>query len=65
LSKTKTNKKLQLFLILKVLCASYEVSLPTATGRNPHTTAHELIPPAAKVITSRILGCTAENKYII
>jgi hypothetical protein len=40
------------------------VSLLTEKGKNPHTTAQELIPPAAEVITSRILGCTAEKNII-
>jgi hypothetical protein len=52
---------MQLFFILKVLFASYEVSLLTEKHRNPYTTAQELIPPAAEVITSRTLGCTAEK----
>jgi hypothetical protein len=49
--------------IESAMFASYGVFLPIAKGRQPHTTAQELIPAAAEVIISRILGCTAAKNY--
>ena len=45
-----------------IVTASYEIAIPVAKSKKPHTTVEELIMPAAKVLVKYVIGDEAVSK---